>query len=235
MEVSGDGYTRRPGKLFLAVVLCFALPACRAAVDSGARSRLAAAYRTSARDPAGSLEIATELAARHRSWPAPHALAGRLYAIDGEVDRAATSLRTALDLDPADRQALLWYARVAIATGDGPTVADAATRVERALAHDDDDARLHHALGLLFEEKGDVTAALAAYRRGADRLDHVARLHLDAARAYHRLGLADRARASVELAALIAGGGPVGEAAQRLLDQLAAAGRRGETEEANVE
>lgn len=220
MRISGDGYTRRTVVPVCAVLLHLMSTACRAEVTPQARRELATAYELSARDRAHSLEVATELAKRYPRWAAPRSLAGRLHAIDGSLDLARASLHAALELDSADREALLWYARVAVASADEEIVDDAASRVEQVLARDAGDLRLHHSLGLLFEEQGDVTAALAAYRRGLERLDHAARLHLDAGRAYYRLGLTDRAYAAVEVAAAVAGDGPVGVAAERLLARL---------------
>ena len=203
------------------------LVACRPSVDESARSDLAAAHSLSHQNPGRALEEINHLRERLPEWHRPHVFAGRLYALEGNTNEAALALTRALELAPGDRQAALWYSRVAVSLGDTSTFDRARTALERQIATDPGDVRLYHALGTLLEAHGDVSGALGAYRLGVERLAEAARLHLDTARIYYRLGLTDRAetRATAALRLSQETGGAVREAAEELRAR-AGGGRR---------
>ena len=213
-------------RLVLTHVALVALVACRQAVDTKVRGELAEAHALSVTDPERAIEVAERLGERVRGWAEPHVLAGRLHAVEGNTEEAASALELALERSPENRQAALWYSRIAVAAGDASTLKQAQAALETQIAHDAGDVRLYHALGTLFEAQDDVTAALAAYRLGTERLSEVARLHLDAARIYHRLGLTgralDRANAARQLASETQG--PVYEAAGELQTRIQGGG-----------
>ena len=221
-----DGSSRRVcvrlWYLLVANVALASFVGCRQAVDTGARSELADAHAMSDEHPVRALETLDRLRDRFPDWAEPHVLAGRLHAIEGNTKEAGRALTRALERAPESRQAAIWYSRVAVAAGDAAMREHATDALETQIARDTGDARLYHALGLLFEGNGDVTGALGAYRMGIERLSGAARLHLDTARVYYRLGLTGRAeeRAASALGLSEAAGGPVYEAALRLTARI---------------
>lgn len=177
----------------------------------------AAASKYRSGDTAGSIETLAELVERYPDFNEARALLGRALALSGDPETASANLRAVVREDPADRLSLLWLARVEVAVGDEAGIASTIAAIEEVMLRDDGDARLFHALGILQEQQGDVTSALASFERAAHQLRSDARVHLDLGRAYYRLGLESRARASLEEAAALAGPGPVAAAADSLL------------------
>ncbi len=204
--------------LVIVHVAVTSLIACRQSVNAENRHELAAAHALAAEHPSEALARANRLRERLRTWPEAHLLAGRLYAIDGNLDAAKEALGRVLDLAPEHRPGALWYSRVAAAAVDPDAIEEARRVLEAQIAEDPGDVRLYHALGTLLEADGEVPGALGAYQLGIERLDEIARLHLDAARIYYRLGLTDRAERRALTATKLSGetGGPVYDAANDL-------------------
>lgn len=222
VDVRSQPVRARVRYLAIAQLALVSVAGCRQPVDTAARRELAAAHSLSLESPDRAIETLNDLQSRFPDWAEPHVHAGRLYAIEGKPEEAILALTRGIELAPESRQAALWYSRIAVATGDNATLERAREVLERQLGQDSGDVRLYHALGLLLEASGDVTGALGAYRMGTERLPETARLHLDAARIFYRLGLTGRAakRAAAARDLSEAAGGPVYEAALRLTAQI---------------
>ena len=97
---------------------------------------------------------------------------GDFYRRRGELDKAEAQCGAIVKADPESVVGRLALARVWIARG-GDSLNQAEATVRGVLERQPETARAHYLLGLIFEARGDVSAAAGSYRTAAELLlDH---------------------------------------------------------------
>ena len=161
------------------------------------------------------LERASELLPRATGADNPHKLIAAIALEAKDTTRAIQALEAVLKVDHADVEAARTLAPLVAALGDPARTQDAYQRIVNV---DPYDSAAHSELGRLAMQRGDLPAAIRAFRSAlATRKADLATAHADLGEAYFRAGRAGEAKVEILAALEIA---PSYERAQDLLLKL---------------
>lgn len=123
-------------------------------------------------------------------------LLAKTYYFEGKLDAAQKAFEDLVRAYGRYNEAEIWLARIALQKGDKE---GAEKRLEKLLSFDQNDPRLLHLMGTVYQEKGDMKNSLAFFQRASSFGEELARSHLESARLYYQFDQADKALEELEL------------------------------------
>lgn len=156
-------------------------------------------------DLAGALAEYRAAAAADADHKAARVAVGRTLYYQREYAQAATELQTAVDREPCHIHARIWLARAQSLLPEGK---DAALETVNAGLACGPSIELWRLQGMLYEGRGELSAALAAYRAAIFEAESGARAAVQLAELYKSQNQAEAVKQAVETARRLAGADP---------------------------
>ncbi len=198
--------TTRPGFRISAafmltlLLLAAACNACSQAEERAAQEYAKAVERFNANDLDGAqraLKIVLE--ADPDSAPA-HVMQGKIHFYRQNYQDAAASFQRAANSNPDHIDAMFWQARTRMMKNEDEADEQALQILERVISLDSAHIEAWYAKGLLHQKRGQMDAAIAAYKSGLQNSGKIALIYLQLGSVYHKASLPSEAERYFERA-----------------------------------